>query len=158
MFKKVIKIQKINGLIKAGIFNYESSKIERYVDMKAPFKTYDFNINITSLRMLDANNLFLNFIFNLEILPDIAKIILKGNCIVDSPNSDIIIIIAQVLYKNGPEIFIEKNQHLIEIINKYILRSCFDKAREIGEENNIRFPNYEVFLEHFGIKNIKIKK
>lgn len=148
----MIKIEKarFNFLIKD--FRFENENFTVWVDSKTTKdKDYNHKLELTGVTPLNQLETLIQFKFDLEILPDIGEIHFNGDCIL---YSKLAFYIARILTSNVSKQIKEKNKHIEEGIIMLILRRCFDYSKEIGDKNNIRFPNYELLLKNYGIDKI----
>ncbi|KKN12417.1 hypothetical protein LCGC14_1016720 [marine sediment metagenome] len=137
-------------------FKFTNKKVTAWVDSKLQGNIdYDHRMPITNIIRLNKIEARVFFTFELKILPDICHIKFRGNCILYS------ILLSNLLEilgsKEGSKLR-KNNSNVFKTINKLLLRRCIDYAKEIGEEKNIRFPNYDHFLEYYDIDKIIFKK
>lgn len=140
------------ALFQVGKFRFENEHIEKWVDIKVVrYLECVFEIKKTNITPLNPKEALLSFNFNLELLPNTARITFKGDCLLISPKVKILILILKA--KKNSKIR-NRNQPFMKALNKLLLRRCMDHAKEIGEKKGIRFENYENILQDFGIDKI----
>lgn len=136
-------------------FKFENEVILPQVDNRTRRRVgYDYTMDPTNILILNNMEGLLHFTFKLKMLPNICQIKFEGDCILYTRHIKTMVLILKS--KENTELRI-KNKPLIKALSKLLSRRCLDYAKEIGEKENIRFPNYERILERFGMDKITFK-
>jgi hypothetical protein len=81
----------------------------------------------------------IDFLFTLQLLPDIGEISFKGKCLVHSENPERVYTILE-----------KKNQKVFLVIKKDILRSAYPHARNFAKSKGHNLPPVEFIMTNIG--------